>query len=389
MAILVRHTPASRRVLAVALTVMALLWAVPASAFTVVIDPGHGGNDVGAKGERIYEKDINLAVAKRLGKLIEKKMKDAKVVYTRDTDVFIPLQRRCDVANRAKGDIFVSVHTNSVAANAANRKSVNGASVYTLGLNRAGTNLDVAMRENAVMKLEDDYTTTYSGFDPNSAESYIVFELTQSSHIDQSLRLAKEIQNQLTSTAGRRDLGVRQAPFWVLVRTSMPAVLVELDFVCNPQVEAFLGSDNGRDNLAEAIFSGIERYRSCIPADNPKPKADTPRPAKEKKSKKNKHKNKKTAEPAPDATPQPAVEPSDDSTIIYKVQFLTNVRSIKAGDPRFRGLDNVESYTDGGVVKFTVGADTDLNAAKQRLRSVRTLFPDAFIITTQGGKRIR
>ena len=351
-----------------------------AMAFTVVIDPGHGGHDHGALGDRICEKDINLAVAKRVGKLVRDKIDDAEVVFTRDKDVFITLQGRCDKANRVKGDIFVSIHTNSVAASSPNRKKVCGASVYTLGLNRAGTNLDVAMRENAVMKLEDDYTTTYSGFDPNSAESYIIFELYQMSHIDQSLRLAQSIQSELVATANRKDLGVRQAPFWVLVRTAMPAVLVELDFVCNPTVEEFLGSDSGRDKLAKAIFNGIKAYYdSKIHKDSSGKKSVEPKNRKEKKSRKDDKKKKGKETDA-------AV---NDDAIIYKVQFMTAPRDIPAGDRRLRGLDDVESYTDGGVVKLTVGSHTSLTEAQKHLGKVKKLFPDAFIIKTRGGKRIR
>lgn len=364
------------------LAAIVVMTAESAAAFTVVIDPGHGGHDHGAIGESISEKEINLAVAKRLGKLIKENIKDAKVVYTRDKDVFITLQGRCDIANRAKGDIFVSIHTNSVAATSPNRKKVCGASVYTLGLNRAGTNLDVAMRENSVMKLEDDYSTTYSGFDPSSTESYIIFELSQSAHIDQSLRLAKEIQQELVATASRKDLGVRQAPFWVLVRSAMPAVLVELDFVCNPTVEKYLGSDNGRDHLAKAIFNGINAYHSCVE----RIAKTASKPAKETKGRKEK-------KPDTDkkATSEKSKEPTtpDNSTIIYKVQFLTAPREIPEGDRRLRGLKGVESYLDGGLVKFTVGSYTSLPEAQKHLKEVKKQFPDAFIIKTRGGKRIK
>ena len=354
-----------------------LLCVNSAAAFTVVIDAGHGGHDHGAVGEKICEKDINLAVARRVGKLVRENIKDAKVVYTRDKDVFITLQGRCDAANRAKGDIFVSIHTNSVAATSPNRRKVCGASVYTLGLDRAGTNLDVAMRENSVMKLEDDYTATYSGFDPSSAESYIIFELSQSAHIDHSLRLAKEIQNELVATAGRKDLGVRQAPFWVLVRSAMPAVLVELDFVCNPTVEEFLGSEKGRDKLASAIFNGISAYHGCLA----RQQIDSPTASNPKSDRKRDRKSKKD-------TPPQGTE-SDSDALIYKVQFMTSPRAIPAGDSRLRGLTDVESYTDGGVVKLTTGAYTTLAEAQKQLRQVKKKFPDAFIIKTRRGKRIR
>lgn len=359
------------------LVAAAWVWCPCGVARTVVIDPGHGGHDCGARGEHVLEKDVNLGVALRVGRLLKKRLKDVKVVFTRDDDRFITLQGRCDIANRAKGDLFVSIHTNSVAATSPNRKKVCGASVYTLGLNRADTNLDVAMRENSVMKLEDDYTTTYSGFDPNSAESYIVFELNQSVYIDRSLKLARSIQSGLVKDAGRKDLGVRQAPFWVLVRTIMPAVLVELDFVCNPEVEEYLGSDKGRDELALAIFNGISNYLHA----NPAPIAE--------KEKKDKGKDKAEAKAPASSDADNAGENSGDDAVIYKVQFLTAPRAVPQGDARLKGLKDVDSYTDGGTVKMTVGRFESIGDAQKMLRDVKKKFPDAFIIKTRGGRRIK
>ena len=372
--------PAWRFAIAVMLVVAAWIWSPCAGAHTVVLDPGHGGHDCGARGEHVLEKDVNLGVALRVGKLLKKHLKDVKVVYTRDDDRFIPLQGRCDIANRARGDLFVSIHTNSVAATSPNRKKVCGASVYTLGLNRAGTNLDVAMRENSVMKLEDDYSTTYSGFDPNSAESYIVFELNQSVYIDRSLKLARSIQSGLVKDAGRKDLGVRQAPFWVLVRTIMPAVLVELDFVCNPEVEEYLGSDKGRDELALAIFNGISNYLHANPAPAAE-KAEKEKPSKGKTAK-------KPAAPAPQPAPAPDGDGESDA-IIYKVQFLTAPRAVPQGDARLKGLKDVDSYTEGGTVKLTVGRFGSIGEAQKMLSDVKKKFPDAFIIKTRGGRRIK
>lgn len=226
----------------------ALLWSIDVRGgnFTVVIDAGHGGKDHGAVGAKTKEKDVNLGVALKLGEMIEKEMKDVNVVYTRKKDHFVTLQGRADIANKARGDLFISIHTNSVDAKSKSRKTVNGASVYTLGLKRGEDNFNVAKRENSVIMLEPDYTTTYRGFDPNSTESYIMFELSRDIHMDHSIKVAKEIQKELVSTAGRRDKSVHQAPFWVLVQTSMPAVLVELDFICNPTVEKFLAGNDGQ-----------------------------------------------------------------------------------------------------------------------------------------------
>ncbi len=230
--------------------------------FTVVIDAGHGGKDVGAKGRKTNEKAVNLDVALALGRLIEKEYgkKEVKVVYTRDGDYFVTLQGRCDKANKANGNLFISIHCNSVDEKSPRRNTVNRASVYTLGLGRSKENLEVAKRENSVMMLEPDYTTTYSGFDPNSAESYIVFEMTQNRHLNQSIKFAALTQKQLVSNAGRADKGIRQDIFWVLVHTGMPAVLIELDFICNPTVEKFMMSDKGVDKMATSIFNAFCDY---------------------------------------------------------------------------------------------------------------------------------
>lgn len=235
--------------------------------FVLVIDPGHGGKDVGARGTKSYEKNINLAVAKLLGDKVKKECKDVKVVYTRDNDTFVSLKDRADIANEAKGDLFISIHVNSVAAKAKNRRSVKGAEVYTLGLHKSDDNLAVAMRENSVMSLENDYTETYQGFDPESTESYIIFELSQSLHMDQSIELAELVQESLVDNAGRTDKGVRQAGFWVLWATGMPSILVELDFICNPQQELFLSSSDGQEKLADAIFQGFITYKDYNPVD--------------------------------------------------------------------------------------------------------------------------
>lgn len=231
-------------------------------AFTVVIDAGHGGKDYGCMGDKACEKDITLAVARLLADKVREGCPDTRAVLTRDEDRFLTLQQRADIANREKGDLFVSIHVNSVDKRSKGRRNVQGASVYALGADKAANTLGVAMRENAVMELEDDYTTAYRGFDPSSAESYIIFELSNNLHLNQSLDFADMAQAELTGYAGRQDKGVRQAGFWVLWATGMPAALVELDFICNPVQEQFLDSDEGREKCAEALFRAIDRYRA-------------------------------------------------------------------------------------------------------------------------------
>lgn len=229
--------------------------------FTVVIDPGHGGKDSGCVGTVAKEKDVVLEVASLLRDKIEKAYKKkVKVVMTRSTDTFVTLKKRAEMANAAKGDLFISIHVNSVAKDSKGRCSVEGASVYTCGLHRSQDNLQVAMRENAVMELENDYSTKYKGFDPASSESYIMFELSQNQHQKQSIQFARLAENHLVADAQRKSKGVRQAGFWVLWATSMPAVLVELDYMCNPTQEKFLNSAKGKEKCASALFEAFKKY---------------------------------------------------------------------------------------------------------------------------------
>lgn len=232
--------------------------------FTVVIDAGHGGHDHGAidNGER--EKDINLGVAKKFAAKVKKKLKNVNVVMTRDDDTFISLQERANIANRNKGNLFVSIHTNSVDKKNPNRKTVSGTSVYALGPQKDANNLKVAQRENSVIELEDNYHQKYSGFDPSKDESYIIFEMAQKKTLGQSLKFADKAQKELVSTAGRKDRGVKQAGFWVLWATAMPSVLVELDFICNPDEASFLGSAQGQDKLADALTNALASYIDAV-----------------------------------------------------------------------------------------------------------------------------
>ena len=227
--------------------------------FVVVIDAGHGGHDAGAVDNEAKEKDINLGVALKLGNLIKTKLKNVKVIYTRDNDTFLSLQKRADVANKAGADLFISIHTNSVDASNPNRTSVAGASTYVLGLHKDSDNLGVAKRENSVIELDKNDKAKYTNFDPTKDESYIIFEMTQKKNLQNSIRLASDIQKEMEKS-GRRNRGVHQAGFWVLWSTAMPAVLVELDFICNPQEAKFLNSKEGQDKLAGDIFNAVKSY---------------------------------------------------------------------------------------------------------------------------------
>lgn len=225
----------------------------------VVIDPGHGGKDSGASSAGVKEKDIVLAIALKLGKLIEDTYPDVKVIYTRKTDVFIPLHERARIANKNKADLFISIHANYVGV-----KSVSGAETFVLGNSRIDENLDIVKKENSVILLEDDYSTTYEGFDPNSSESYIMFETIQGEYLEQSLQFASFIQNHFKIKANRADRGVKQNIFLVLRETTMPSVLVETGFISNEKERLYMNSEEGRNNLSEAIFKAFGNYKTIV-----------------------------------------------------------------------------------------------------------------------------
>lgn len=289
----------------------------PFGKFTVVIDAGHGGNDVGASENGVHEKDINLGVAQKLKALIAKNLKeDINVVMTRDDDKFVSLQERANIANRNHGNLFISIHTNSVDKSNTKRKSVQGASVYALGLHKDQSNLQVAQRENAVIELENNYEQKYSGFDPNKDESYIIFEMAQKKTLGQSLKFAAEAQKQLVHTAGRADRGVKQAGFWVLWATSMPAVLVELDFICNPDMASYLGSEEGQQQLALALYNAFVSYATSAQAISAPKSQPTASAAKAKDGKKNSKKTDNRSEVKNTPTPESDVNGGEATPVL-------------------------------------------------------------------------
>ena len=231
--------------------------AAKSKKFTLVIDAGHGGHDAGALGKLTKEKHINLNVALAFGRKVEANCPDVKVIYTRKTDVFVPLHTRADIANRAKADLFISIHTNSVPK----RRIVRGMETYTLGMHRAADNLEVAKRENEVILYEKDYRQRYQGFDPSSSESYIMFEFIQDKYMAQSVDLAKYIQRRTCASAGRTNKGVKQAGFLVLRETSMPSCLIELGFISTPDEEQFLNSSSGVEQMAQGIYQAFVDYK--------------------------------------------------------------------------------------------------------------------------------
>ena len=382
-----------------------------AKDFVVVIDAGHGGHDSGAVGKTAKEKNINLKVALKLGKLIEGKCNDVKVIYTRKTDVFVNLNRRAEIANEAKADLFISVHTNALA----NNHTARGASTWTLGLARSSANLDVAKRENAVILYEDDYKTRYAGFDPNSSESYIIFEFMQDQFMSQSVHFASMIQQQFKSNSKRVDSGVHQAGFLVLRATSMPSVLVELGFISTPAEEKYLASEEGSSSMANSIFNAFLAYKteqqsreasvnntpaSKVIADDEevKPIANvkpTPKASAEKTESTKNIQQKSTASKSESSkatsTKQPAttkVGGNKTDAPVFKIQFLTASAKLSSNDKRLKGLQSVDYYVENGTYKYTYGASTDYNAVRSKLKSVTTKFKDAFIIAFKNDKKV-
>lgn len=245
--------------LIIVMLLSAVAFAAPAGKkYTLVIDAGHGGKDPGAPGSFSYEKDINLAVALAFGRYVEENCSDVNVVYTRKTDVFVTLQGRADIANKAKADLFISIHTNS-----AKGKSARGFSTYTLGMHRAADNLEVAKRENDVIELENDYKTKYHGFDPNSSESYIMFEFLQDKNMEKSVKLARYIQDSVCSLPNRENRKVHQAGFLVLRETSMPSCLLELGFITNDAEERELNDKYTQDQIARSIYQAFVEYKDA------------------------------------------------------------------------------------------------------------------------------
>lgn len=372
--------------------------------FTLVIDPGHGGHDAGALGAISKEKNINLAVALRFGKYVEQNLPEVRVIYTRKTDVFIPLNERANIANRANADLFISVHTNALPAG----KVARGFETYTLGMHRAKDNLDVAMRENSVISMEKDYQQRYQGFDPRSSESYIIFEFIQGKNMERSVDLARMIQRGVCDGANRPDKGVHQAGFLVLRETSMPGCLIELGFITTPDEERLLNDDSRVDDIARGIYEAFAKYKNkydksvsvpyrakdseevnlpkIVPDQEPAPKTRvvtrgkqskreeaTPEQPKREVKKLETKKDVKKAEVA-DAP-------------VFKLQIFVGSRNLRKGDAHFKGETDYDSFQEGNLVKYTLGASTNYNEIYRLRKEKLEKFPEAFIIAFKNGQK--
>ena len=342
--------------------------------FTVVIDPGHGGRDPGAIGKRGKEKTINLNVALKLGNLIKTNCPDVKIVYTRNKDVFVGLDRRAQIANNANADLFISIHTNSVARG----RTVRGTETYTLGLHRTDDNLEVAKKENAVILIESDYEQRYAGFNPNSSESYIIFEFLQDKNMEKSVQLASLIQRQFKNTAKRIDKGVHQAGFLVLRETTMPGVLVELGYISTPDEERYLLSEAGTDALAKSIYQAFITYKEQNGVLMTK-KTSSKSAAKAQTKTTSKQQVKKTASAAKVSTGEKPV---------FKIQILTSDKKLSANNKQFKGLSPVNYYQEKGLYKYTYGESIDYNKVLRTKRQISAKFKGAFIIAFKNGKKM-
>lgn len=410
---------------------------------TVVIDPGHGGKDPGCHGSRYKEKDVALAVALKLGEYIEEHMKDVKVVYTRKTDVFVELQERAEIANRSKADLFICIHCNSACVrdkklkkDVCNEEAL-GAETYVMGIKNEQGKLDVATRENSAILLEDNYVKKYNGFDPNSAESYIIMSMFNDTYLTQSLNFAYKVQQQYGKKAGRVDKGVKRASLWVLWRTYMPSVLTEIGFLTNPQEEQFLGSVRGQDYIASGIFRAFREYKdelegnikkyddaleiqvpykvskedsieweenkknkvSAVVVADPKTadpkelKVETKTGTEEAHIKKDTSSKEEKKEIIPvKAEEKPVskeIKEEAKSPLVYKIQVLSSDKKIPFTSEKLKNLEKPGFYIDKGVYKYTSGEFVNHEDALKWLAEVRKKgFKDAFVIVTQDGKRI-
>lgn len=370
--------------------------------FTLVIDAGHGGNDAGAIGAISKEKNINLKVALAFGRLVEENCPDVKLVYTRKTDVFIPLHERANIANRNKANLFISIHTNALPKGRISR----GLETYTLGMHRAGDNFDVAKRENAVILYEKDYKEKYEGFNPNSSESYIMFEFLQDKNMANSVELAKFVQKRTCASAQRQNKGVKQAGFLVLRETSMPSCLIELGFISTPDEERFLNSDSGVKSLAFGIFQAFCEYRAKYDKSVTVPFKATQYEdfaAKSKDKDSDAGKVRKTEE-APKPVPvddsrtrmmdgqQPDEEPQKPQTDyiapVFKVQIVASDVQLKKSSPQLKGMADVQCYQENGMYKYTVGESENPNEILRLRKTLLDKFPQAFVIAFRDGTKM-
>ena len=398
------------RALLVAAFMILVVADVAARQFTLVIDAGHGGHDAGAKGSFSYEKNINLKMALAFGRYVEKNCPDVTVIYTRKTDVFVPLHKRADIANKNRADVFISIHTNALPGG----RIARGMETYTMGMRRSNEKLSAAQRENAVITYESDYKERYEGYDPNSPESAIMFEFIHDKNMAKSVELAKHVQKSVCSTANRPDKGVKQDVFLVLRETSMPACLIELGFITTPDEERLLNDDASIDNIASGIYNAFAKYKNdnysgvnvplVAPKESDKVSLPTliPQDDTDKQKNRNAARNAETTASKPQlATSQPrraaaktvnapagTSKADDDDAPVFKVQIMANATKEAKNSPRFKGYDGIDMYEEGGMYKYTIGASTNYNAINRLRASLATEFPGCFVVAFRNGSKM-
>lgn len=393
----------------------AFSWAA-SDKFTLVIDAGHGGHDAGALGAFSKEKDINLRTALAFGGYVERNCPDVRVIYTRKKDFFVPLHTRAEIANKAKADLFISIHTNSLP----NKKIARGFETYTLGMHRASENLDVAKRENSVILVEKDYKQHYEGFDPNSSESYIIFEFLQDHFMAKSVEFAKLVQSNVCSLAKRQNKGVKQAGFLVLRETSMPSCLVEVGFISTPDEEQSLNNSATIDNIAKGLYNAFIKYKqknaggdtdyvtehsSDVMQPTPAGIQEEEKPVTKQLTEVRNTGNSQEAKPqrqanaesksTRDRTSRSRGKESDKtataaetgSAPVFKIQIFISDKALKDSDPRFKG-EKADYYKDGNMLKYTIGSTTDYNEILRLKKSVGDKFPGSFIVAFKNGEKI-
>ena len=334
---------------------------------TIVIDPGHGGKDSGTMGTKRYtqyEKHIALDISLKLGNYIKDAFPDIKIIYTRKTDVFLELWERTELANEKKADLFISVHCDGFT-----NPNPSGASVFVMGMSKLKANMDVAMRENSVMYLEDNFKEKYDGFDPKSPESYIVFSLMQNTFLDQSISIAEKIEDEFANRAKRKSRGLKQAPFYVISRVNMPSILIEAGFLTNPKEEDFLNTELGKDHIASAIFRGFRSYKESVDGSNI---SELDKSAvKEKEIIK---------------IPTPKKEITTDK-VVYKVQIGTYLKSMLS-DKSFMNLNAYEEIINGTYKYYVGNAYNKVSADNVKIKMREKGFKGAFVVAFYQDKRI-
>jgi N-acetylmuramoyl-L-alanine amidase len=346
---------------------------------TVVLDAGHGGHDTGALGKNSREKDIALSIVLKLRDYIQANMKDVKVILTRDSDYFVELYQRAKIANENKADLFISIHCNSTQSALAY-----GVETFVMGLHKSNANLAVAKAENAAILLEDNYVEKYDGFDPNSPEGNIFFNMMQNAFLDRSLVFAGNVQHQLVDNLQMYDRGVKQAGFLVLYKTAMPGVLIETGFISNPKDEKFLLSEKGQDQTALAIYKAFREYRNSVEKRNAGNVLPDSLLIPERKPMTN------TQVTPPAAKNSQTVNSATNTVELrYRVQFAVFPDPKPVTDPLFKDVKDVKRYTHKGMYKYTSGDFLTLDEAnKYRNLMIARGFKDAFVVAFMGNERI-